>query len=74
MTIAYNSEKNPVFAIEEAVKLGNEKCVNIILIGMLARQSDFDKELFIEAINNCVPEKHRALNLNAFEVGYNFSI
>lgn len=61
-------------AIDEALKLGNEKCVNVILIGMLARISDFEKELFIEAINNCVPEKHRALNLRAFEVGYNFSL
>lgn len=58
-------------AISEAVKLHNEKCVNVILIGVLARHSDFSKELFLEAIENCVPEKHRALNLNAFEVGYN---
>lgn len=59
-----------VDALSIARELGNEKAVNVVLIGVFAKKSPFSKEAFINAINKCVPEKFRELNLKAFEKGY----
>ena len=50
---------------------GNEKAVNVVLIGALAANSDISKDAFIEAINKTVPPKFLEVNLKAFELGYN---
>jgi indolepyruvate ferredoxin oxidoreductase beta subunit len=57
-------------ALSIARDLGNEKAVNVVLIGVFAKKSPFSKSAFIDAINKCVPEKFRELNLKAFEKGY----
>lgn len=57
-------------ALSIARELGNEKAVNVVLIGVFAKKSPFPKSAFIDAINKCVPEKFRELNLLAFEKGY----
>lgn len=57
-------------ALSIARDLGNEKAVNVVLIGVFAKKSPFPKDAFIDAINKCVPEKFRELNLLAFEKGY----
>ncbi len=57
-------------ALSIARELGNEKAVNVVLIGVFAKKSPFPKSAFIDAINKCVPEKFRELNLKAFEKGY----
>ncbi len=59
-----------VDALSLARELGNEKAVNVVLIGVFAKKSPFSKDAFINAINKCVPEKFRELNLKAFEKGY----
>ncbi len=59
-----------VDALSIAKELGNEKAVNVVLIGVFAKKSPFSKEAFLDAINKCVPEKFRELNLKAFEKGY----
>ncbi len=59
-----------VDALSIARELGNEKAVNVVLIGVFAKRSPFSKKAFIDAINKCVPEKFRDLNLKAFEKGY----
>ena len=59
-------------AIEEAKKLGNEKAANVVLIGLFAKHSDVDKQIFLDAVKECVPEKFLELNLAAFEAGYNY--
>jgi len=62
-------------AFEEAVKIGNEKVANVILIGMLAKvleKSDLviDKEIWLESIKMFVPEKAVELNFEAFNFGF----
>jgi len=59
-----------VDALSIAKEVGNTKTVNIVLIGVLAKNMDIDKEKFIDAIKGTVPAKFLELNLKAFEMGY----
>ena len=60
-----------VDALALANEAGSAKAVNIALLGLLAKRSEFEKEDWIEAVRACVPEKFLELNLKAFELGYN---
>lgn len=62
---------NAIDALALAREAGNEKAVNVVLIGALAANSDISKDAFIEAINKTVPPKFLEVNLKAFELGYN---
>ncbi len=57
-------------ALSLAKQAGNEKTVNTVLIGALAKQTDIDKKYFIDAIKETVPEKLFDVNIRAFEKGY----
>ena len=58
-------------ASAEALKLGNPRVFNTIIIGMAAAHMDFEKEAWLKVIEKTVPPKTVAINLAAFEVGYN---
>ena len=69
------SEKYKVVAVDamdEALKLGNSKVFNTIILGVAAKNMDFPKEDWIDVIKNTVPPKTVDINLQAFEAGYNF--
>ena len=53
-----------------AEECGSSKASNVVLIGMFAKHSDIPKDVFVKAVEECVPEKFRKLNLEAFEKGY----
>ena len=59
-----------VDAMAEALKLGNARTFNIIVLGMAAKHMDFKKEDWLEVIENTVPPKTIDINKQAFEVGY----
>ena len=59
-----------VNAMDEALKLGNAKTFNIIVLGMAARHMDFKKEDWLEVLENTVPPKTVDINKKAFELGY----
>ena len=59
-----------VNAMEEAIKLGNSKVFNIIVLGVAAKHMDFSKEAWLEVIENTVPPKTVELNKKAFLLGY----
>lgn len=61
----------PVDALSMATTAGNVKAVNVVLIGVLAKSSEIDKQIWIDAIKSNVPEKFLEINLKAFELGYN---
>ena len=67
------SVPNAVFvdALSIAREAGNAKAVNTVLIGVLAKYIDIEKEAFIDAIKKTVPERFLDINLVAFEKGYN---
>ncbi|HKL42100.1 MAG TPA: indolepyruvate oxidoreductase subunit beta [Clostridia bacterium] len=62
-------------AAKEAVRIGNEKIANVILIGMLAKallsdEFKIDEEYWRESIKDFVPEKAIQLNYKAFNLGF----
>jgi len=60
-----------VDALSLAEQAGNFKAVNVVLIGLLAKSMDVDKEVWLDVIKETVPEKFLDINLKAFELGYN---
>ncbi len=59
-----------VNAMEEALKLGNAKVFNIIVLGVAARHMDFSKEMWLEVIEKTVPPKTVEMNKKAFLLGF----
>ena len=57
-------------ALPLAVEAGSAKAVNVVLIGAMAKNTDIDKEIWLDAVKACVPPKFLELNLKAFELGY----
>lgn len=68
-----NSKANltSVDALALAEAAGNIKAVNVVLIGVMAKNTDIAYEKWIETIKSTVPEKFLEINLKAFELGYN---
>lgn len=57
-------------ALELAEKAGSSKAVNVVLIGLLAKQMEIPREKWEKAIEETVPAKFKEMNLKAFELGY----
>lgn len=64
----YNVYK--VNAMDEALKLGNSKVFNIIVLGVAAKHMDFSKEAWLSVIEKTVPAKTVEINKKAFLLGY----
>ena len=60
-----------VDALSIAKAAGNQKAVNVVLIGVMAKNTDIPYEVWINTIKNTVPEKFLEVNLKAFDLGYN---
>lgn len=58
-------------ALRIAKECGNIKAVNIVLVGLLAKSTDIQKDIWLDAIRQTVPEKFLDANIKAFEAGYN---
>mgnify|MGYP001067601514 FL=1 len=67
------SKKHKVIAVnamDEALKLGNSRVFNVIILGVAAKHMDFEKDKWIEVIKATVPPKTVDINIAAFEKGY----
>jgi indolepyruvate ferredoxin oxidoreductase beta subunit len=67
------SKNNKVYsmnAMEEALKIGNSKTFNVIILGLAAKYMDFSKEAWLETIEKTVPPKTIEINKKAFMLGY----
>jgi len=60
-----------VDALAKAEEAGNFKAVNVVLIGVLAKNSEIPYENWVETIKKTVPAKFLDVNLKAFDLGYN---
>lgn len=60
-----------VDALKYAIEAGNPKSVNVVLIGLMAKNTSIPCEKWVETIKNSTPEKFLESNLKAFELGYN---
>ena len=58
-------------ALKMAEEAGEARAVNLVLLGALCREMGSDKEAWEKALAACVKEKLLAVNLKAFELGYN---
>ena len=58
-------------ALSAAKEAGNAKAVNVVLIGVLAKNSEIPYEKWVETIKTTVPAKFLDINLKAFDIGYN---
>jgi len=61
-------------AYELAKEAGNMKAANVVLLGVLAKDLDFDENMWENAIKETVPERFLEVNMKAFEMGYNYNI
>ena len=59
-----------VKASKIAEDIGNRKAANVVMVGLLAKVAEFDKEVVKEALAQLVPPKTMDINLAAFEAGY----
>ena len=64
-------EVTAVDALGLAEQAGNAKASNVVLMGKVASQTEFDDKLWQDAIEQCVPAKFLELNKKAFELGKN---
>ena len=60
-----------VDALQKAKEAGNIKAVNVVLIGVMAKNTDISYDKWVETIKTTVPEKFLEANLKAFDLGYN---
>lgn len=60
-----------VDALALAEEAGSVKAVNVVLIGLVAKQMNMKKDVLEQAIKDTVPAKFVELNLKAFQLGYN---
>jgi len=57
-------------ALSLARKAGNQKAVNVVLIGVMAKNTEIPYEEWVETIKTTVPAKFLEANLKAFDLGY----
>ena len=69
------SKTYKVYSIDasaEAIKLGNPRVFNNIVLGLAAQHMDFSKEDWLKVIENTVPPKTIEINQKAFLVGLEY--
>lgn len=59
-----------VDALTLAREAGNAKAVNVVLIGVMAKNTEIPYEEWVETIKTTVPAKFMDANLKAFDLGY----
>ena len=59
-----------VNALEIAESILNSKVTNVVLLGVLAKYLEFDKQDWVDAVLSTVPEKFKEANEKAFLQGY----
>lgn len=59
-----------VDALSLAKAAGTQKCLNIVLMGVMARNTDIPYAMWEKSLYACVPEKYLPVNLVAFKSGY----
>ena len=69
-TLAQEHTVYAINAMEEAIRLGNSKTFNVIVLGMAAMHMDFDRQAWLDVIADTVPPKTVEMNQKAFLVGF----
>ncbi len=56
-------------AFEIASKVGEVRAVNIVMVGVLSTYLPVDEQVFMDVMNERVPERFRDVNIKAFQEG-----
>ena len=59
-----------VHALDIARACGNIKAVNVVLIGIMAKTTSIEKDVWLQAMEEVIPRKLLGVNIKAFEAGY----
>ncbi len=57
-------------ALAAAAEAGNIRAANVVLIGLLAKSTEVEKDVWLDTIRRTVPPRFLEVNLKAFELGY----
>ena len=71
--LAEHAQLTAVDALSLAREAGSIKAVNVVLIGLLARNTQIPRQQWEETIRTTVPQKFLEINLRAFALGYEFA-
>ena len=71
-TLAAKVDLTALDALAMAKQAGNAKAVNVVLMGVMAKNTSIAYETWIQAVRECVPAKFLDINLRAFDAGYNY--
>ena len=66
----YSSTQLIQAGVKLAKEAGSAKAVNVVLLGVLARQLDLDKQVWLDAIRATVKPQFIEMNEKAFALGY----
>ncbi len=72
-TLAQKVDLCALDALTLAKEAGNTKAVNVVLMGVMAKNTDIPYETWVKAVRECVPAKFLDINLRAFDAGYNYT-
>ena len=72
-TLSAKVDLTALDALSIAKAAGNAKAVNVVLMGVMAKNTDIPYEVWVNAVRECVPAKFLEVNLRAFDAGYHFS-
>ena len=71
-TIGASVDLTALDALSIAKAAGNAKAVNVVLVGVMAKNTDIPYETWVQAVRECVPAKFLEANLRAFDAGYHY--
>ena len=69
--LSENADVTAIDALSLAEQAGNIKAVNVVLIGVMAKNTDVPYEKWVEVLKTTVPPKFLDINMKAFDLGYN---
>ena len=56
-------------AFEIAGKVGEVRAVNIVMVGVLSTYLPIDEQVYVDVMNERIPERFREVNIKAFQEG-----
>ncbi len=56
-------------AFEVAGKVGEVRAVNIVMVGVLSTYLPIDEQVYVDVMNERIPERFREVNIKAFQEG-----
>jgi indolepyruvate ferredoxin oxidoreductase beta subunit len=71
-TLSECADTTVLDALALASEAGNIKAVNVVLIGVMAQNTDIPFEVWTKAIQEIVPPKFLKVNQDAFVLGYHY--